>query len=88
MTRTTNRPADENSCQLRSRFAQRLNVPDDVRLAPSLAAALLDNCFDRPQIVSSQPTFRIRPNTSVSRDYKPLKAVRAALMVRSMSAGV
>jgi hypothetical protein len=56
MTRTTNRTADENSCQLRSRLAQRLNVPDDVRLAPSLAAALLDNCFDRPQIVSSQPT--------------------------------
>lgn len=35
----------ETRPQLRSRIAQRLNVPDNVRLALSFAAALLENRF-------------------------------------------
>ena len=38
----------ETVCQQRSRLAQTLNVPQRVRLGPSLAAALLDNLFEHP----------------------------------------
>ena len=38
----------ETSRQLRSRIVQTLNVPQRVRLGPSLAAALLDDSFDHP----------------------------------------
>ena len=34
--------------QLRSRIAQTLNVPQRVRLSPSLAAALLNGLFQHP----------------------------------------
>jgi hypothetical protein len=34
--------------QLRSRIVQTLNVPQRVRLGPSLAAALLDGLFEHP----------------------------------------
>ena len=38
----------ETGRQLRSRIAQGLNVPNSVRLAPSLTAALLDSQFEHP----------------------------------------
>ena len=38
----------ETDCQLRSRVAQGLNVPNPVRLAPSFAAASLDSQFEHP----------------------------------------
>ena len=38
----------EAGCQRRSRIVQGLNVPNSVRLAPSLAAALLVNRFEHP----------------------------------------
>jgi len=38
----------EKARQLRSHIAQRLNVPNRVRLASSLAAASLDGLFDHP----------------------------------------
>ena len=34
--------------QLRSRIVQTLNVPQRVRLGPSLAAALLNGLFEHP----------------------------------------
>jgi hypothetical protein len=37
-----------NGRQLRSRNAQKLDVPKSVRLVPSLAAALLDDHFEHP----------------------------------------
>jgi hypothetical protein len=40
--------AAENGLQLRSRFAQTLNVLRTVRLGLSLAAALLEDRFERP----------------------------------------
>jgi molybdopterin synthase catalytic subunit len=44
----------ETGCQLRSRFVQRLNVQNDVRLASSLAAALPDSqCFIREPYMSA-----------------------------------
>jgi hypothetical protein len=39
----------EKGRQLRSRVAPRLNVPKNVRLARSLAAALPDGLFDHPE---------------------------------------
>jgi hypothetical protein len=39
--------------QRRSRFAQRLPVPNRVRIASSLAAALLDDLFEHPAGVFS-----------------------------------
>ena len=38
----------ETGRQLRSRVVQTLNVPQRVRLGPSLAAALLDGLFEHP----------------------------------------
>ena len=38
----------EKSRQHRSRIVQTLNVPQRVRLRPSLAAALLDGIFEHP----------------------------------------
>ena len=38
----------ETGRQQRSRFAQVLNVPQGVRLRPSLAAVLLDELFEHP----------------------------------------
>jgi len=38
----------EKGFQLRSRIAQGLNIPDNVCLAPSLAAALLEDLFEHP----------------------------------------
>ena len=38
----------EKGRQLRSRIARNLNVPRNVRLGPSLAAALLNGLFDHP----------------------------------------
>jgi hypothetical protein len=38
----------EKILQLRSRFVQILNVPQRVRLGPSLAAALLEGLFEHP----------------------------------------
>jgi len=38
----------ETSRQYRSHFPQTLNVPQRVRLGPSLAAALLESLFDYP----------------------------------------
>jgi len=38
----------EKVLQLRSRFVQILNVPQRVRLGPSLAAALLEGLFEHP----------------------------------------
>ncbi len=43
----------ETVCQQRSRIVQTLNVPQTVRLGPSLAAALLDNLFEHPAGVFS-----------------------------------
>jgi hypothetical protein len=40
--------AVEKGRQLRSRIVQILNVPQRVRLGPSLAAALLNGLFERP----------------------------------------
>jgi len=40
--------AVEKVRQLRSRVVQTLNVPQMVRLGPSLAAALLDDHFEQP----------------------------------------
>ena len=42
--------AAEKTRQLRSHITQRLNVQCRVRLAPSLAAALLDGFFEQPVI--------------------------------------
>jgi hypothetical protein len=39
----------EKVCQRRSRIVQTLNVPQRVRLGPSLAAALLDSLFEHPE---------------------------------------
>jgi hypothetical protein len=44
---------DEKVRQLRSRIAQTLNVPQRVRLSPSLAAALLNGLFEHPAGVGS-----------------------------------
>jgi hypothetical protein len=41
--------AVEKGCQHRSRIVQTLNVPQRVRLGPSLAAALLDSHFEQPE---------------------------------------
>src|SRR4029079_6967969 len=42
-------PTDaEKVPQLRSRIVQTLNIPQRVRLGPSLAAALLDDLFEHP----------------------------------------
>ena len=41
--------AVEKGRQRRSRIAQTLNVPQRVRLGPSLAAALLDSLFEQPE---------------------------------------
>jgi hypothetical protein len=38
----------EKASQRRSRIVQTLNVPQRVRLEPSLAAALLDSLFEHP----------------------------------------
>ena len=38
----------EKARQLRSRIVQTLNVPQRVRLGPSLAAALLNELFEHP----------------------------------------
>jgi hypothetical protein len=38
----------EKARQLRSRIVQTLNVPQRVRLGPSLAAALLSGLFEHP----------------------------------------
>ena len=43
-----NKQAVEKVRQLRSRIVQTLNVPQRVRLGPSLAAALLDGLFEPP----------------------------------------
>ena len=43
----------ENARQRRSRFARTLNVPQRVRLGPSLAAALLDSHFEHPAEAST-----------------------------------
>jgi len=40
--------AVEKGRQRRSRIVQTLNVPQRVRLGPSLAAALLNSLFDQP----------------------------------------
>jgi len=40
--------AVEKGLQLRSRIVQALNVPQRVRLGPSLAAVLLGGLFDQP----------------------------------------
>ena len=40
--------AVEKARQLRSRIVQTLNVPQRVRLGPSLAAALLNGLFEPP----------------------------------------
>jgi hypothetical protein len=45
-----NRQDAEKVRQRRSRLAQRLNVPN-VRLAASLAAALLDSLFEDPESI-------------------------------------
>ena len=42
----------EKGRQLRSRIVQTLNVPQRVRLGPSLAAALLDGLFEHPSAYS------------------------------------
>ena len=44
--------AAENGLQLRSHFAQTLNVPKKVRIGLSLAAALLEDRFERPEEAS------------------------------------
>jgi hypothetical protein len=41
--------AVEKGRQRRSRIAQTLNVPQRVRLGPSLAAASLDSLFEQPE---------------------------------------
>jgi len=49
----------EKARQLRSRVAQRLNIPN-VRLASSLAAALLDSLFEHPARLSlSVPAMQV-----------------------------
>src|SRR2546422_10489916 len=50
--------------QRRSRIVQTLNVPQRVRLGPSLAAALLDELFEQPAGVFSCCTTREDPRNS------------------------
>ena len=50
----------EKARQLRSRIVQTLNVPQRVRLGPSLAAALLDGLFEHPAN-RRVPTFVLKP---------------------------
>ena len=43
----------------RSRLVQTLNVPQRVRLGPSLTAALLDGIFEHPVIVPHMQTIEV-----------------------------
>jgi hypothetical protein len=45
----TNEQDVENGFPLRSRIVQTLNVPQRVRLGPSLAAALPEDRFEHPE---------------------------------------
>jgi len=45
----------EKARQLRSRIVQTLNVPQRVRLGPSLAVALLNGLFEHPEASSGIP---------------------------------
>jgi len=58
----------ENNRQLRSRVVQTLNVPQRVRLGPSLAAASLDGCFDHPAMKNGKSTAGMRRQSTLRRE--------------------
>jgi len=56
----------------RSRIAQTLNVPQRVRLGPSLAAALLDSLFEQPEVRN----YSINPRNAFRRPCFFLLSIR------------
>jgi hypothetical protein len=65
--------------QRRSRVVQTLNVPQRVRLGPSLAAALLEELFEHPaERLSLRRSRSVRRHPEVSTWVSPLPTKRQA----------
>ena len=58
----------EKDRQRRSRIVQILNVPQRVRLGPSLAAASLDGCFDHPAMKNGKSTAGMRRQSTLRKE--------------------
>ena len=57
----------EKARQRRSRIVQTLNVPQRVRLGPSLAAALLNGLFEHPPVYFDESNFLLCLSATLSK---------------------